>query len=88
MCLFKNIGCSLLLTFSTMSAANACVSMGASHTCNKDCSGWSNIWYQLCIYGETRKDNKLNNFKNTSAGKILTQGEGGTARASEITDKK
>lgn len=41
----------ILLTLSLANSASACVSMGASHTCNKDCSSWSSPWYEICVYG-------------------------------------
>ncbi len=41
----------VMLWLSVAQYASACVSAGYSHTCNKDCSSWSGVWYGLCIWG-------------------------------------
>lgn len=40
-----------ILLFTITAPTFACVSMGASHTCNKDCDSYSGFWYVACIYG-------------------------------------
>lgn len=50
MCKIIKYGAVALL-FTIATPTFACVSMGVSHTCNKDCNSWSEPWYALCIYG-------------------------------------
>lgn len=47
-----------LVLVSASSSALACVSMGASHTCNKDCKEWMDTnWFlgEMCIYGGAQR---------------------------------
>ncbi len=46
----------IALLFTITVPAFACVSIGASHTCNKDCEGYNGVWYLLCIYGGQRHE--------------------------------
>ena len=44
-----------ILTIAFSQVANACVSAGYSPTCNKDCSDWNGILYEVCIYGSVSR---------------------------------
>lgn len=39
------------LLFTIISPTFACVSMGISHTCNRDCENYPSVLYVVCIYG-------------------------------------